>query len=155
MFVFSFSDAFRGGLHRGGPSPYAPQRGSKLRRQNERTPLLPISPHCGLRGVRLGLHHRSETVRRALLFRRVSIRDVTEVRPHASHEDRLTQQRPAVLRAAQNERHLHALLRPESQRRVRQPAGDGGGPMRLLVIPLNCFLFIRWTLHSDALNSVL
>lgn len=56
-----------------------------------------------------------------------------KARPHSPHEDRLPQQRPALLRPPEDERHLDALLRPAAQRGVRQPARHGGGPVRVLV----------------------
>lgn len=114
--------------------PDAPNGGPQLPGELQRGALLPLPAHGGLRGVRLGLDHRSEALRGKLLQRRVSLRVHAEV---PAHTPRPTSQPlwhwGTLLRSPQDLGYLDALLRRQPQHHLRRAARNDCGPLRLLL----------------------
>lgn len=92
--------------------------------------MLPVPADRRLRGVRLALDHRTEKVRGQLLFRLVRPDAVPEVPAHIPGADDQARQ-GAVLRAPEDVRFVHVILRRRLQHHLRHAAGHGGGQVRL------------------------
>lgn len=92
--------------------------------------MLQVPADSGLRGFRLGLHHRAQEVRGQLLFRRVSTGVPAEISAHtprAAHQQngRVPGYR-SMLRAPKNVSHFHVVLRRRHEHRLRSAARHGG-----------------------------
>lgn len=131
------ADPVPGGVHKRRPAVavQAQPAGTGLQRELEGAAVLPVPADGRLRGLRLGLDHRAQTVRGQLLFRRVSHRVPAEERPlvpHAAHQqDGHVPGHRAVLRAPQAVRPGHAVLRPGVQDHLPPVARHGGGQVRV------------------------
>lgn len=81
----------------------------------------------------MGLHHRPQEVQRPLLRRRLRPDDVAAPPAHAHREYGGAAGGDTVLRAAQTQRRLDVVFRRGHERRLRQPARDGGGSVRVFL----------------------
>lgn len=116
------------------PQEISPRLGPQLRRGICGDALLPVPPHSRLRGVRVGLDHRSQALPGQLLLGRVRVLAPAAVPARTPGE----QGQPsghgrALLHAHQDVTHQYALLQPQGADQLRKDPVHGGGPLRLLL----------------------
>lgn len=104
-----------------------------------RDTLLPLPAHCRLRGVRLGLDHRTQTLPGQLLLRGVWVHAPAAV-PSCTpgEQSQPTRLCGALLHTHQDVAHQHALLQQKGADHLRKDPVHGGRPLRLLVRETSC-----------------